>query len=167
MNKKGTFGEVILCITTILLIISSAFLLISVISINDDNKLKEENEQLKENLSFHSGRIFILEHKIDELNKEVIEKDNLIDKLKQEVSDWRQTALDIINKMNQWYSSNPIVIEIVSHHSSSSSDDSNDEKVEVCNLTSDNCGKDEYLDASNCRCISRKPPIDETKTEVN
>jgi len=164
MNKKGTFGEVILCITTILLIISSAFLLISV---NDNNKLKEENEQLKENLSFHGGRISILEHKIDGLEKEIIQKDSLIEKLKQEVSDWRQTALDIINRMNQWYASNPIVIEIVSHHSSSSSDDSNDEEIEVCNLTSDDCGEDEYLDASSCRCISRRPPVDEPKTEVN
>ena len=100
--------------------------------------------------------------------KKLNEKDMEIEKLNKELTEWRKTTLLIINQLNSWYASNPLVVEIT-HHSSSSSSLSNEDggEIEVCELTSDDCGENQYLDASICMCVDRRPPIDEPKNNID
>ena len=150
-------------------IIIGLFIISSLISLNVFN----ENISLKEQLiqkeySIYEGERISGERfdKIIDLEDRINERDLKINQLELEINEWRKTTLLIINQLNSWYASNPLIVEIT-HHSSSSSSLSNEGEIEVCELTSDDCGENQYLDASICMCIDRRPPIDEPKNNVD
>ena len=152
-------------------IIIGLFITSSLISLNVFN----ENISLKEQLvqkeySIYEGERISGERfdKIIDLEDRINERDLKINQLELEINEWRKTTLLIINQLNSWYASNPLVVEIT-HHSSSSSSLSNEDEgeIEVCELTSDDCGENQYFDASICMCIDRRPPIDEPKNNID
>ena len=126
------------------------------------NKLENLNDKIGEN-----------EELINQLeNSELKEQDlvNQLEKLKLQNIELREGMIEIINKIYEEISNQECVVSKTSSSSSSCSCPEVEEdegEIEVCELTSDDCGENQYLDASICMCIDRRPPIDDLKITVS
>lgn len=126
---------------------------------------------LENQLNSFENKIQENDELIDRLQNSELKEQELmeeLDYLKEQNSELREGIIDIINQVYREYSNLecPTIRSSSSSSSCSCPEVEETEETEICELTSDGCGEDEYLDAEVCKCISRKPPITDDDTKI-